>query len=173
MNAVNFFVGRWKLSRSLYQKGLYLGNARGTASFNPVKNVEKTTIQGPIELVYKEEGIVCFDFPDQGNDKKTFPFRKSYIYQILQDEKVEIYFVEEIGKDHPLKRGDYFTSFSFQSLAETQEHLCILDHYVGNFTKISENEFSLSWKIHGPNKDDFIETKFQKISSNTETDFKL
>ncbi|TXR54685.1 DUF6314 family protein [Reinekea thalattae] len=135
----DYFLGSWKVKRSITGFGEISGDARF-----------RVNQDDPDVLDFNEAMILP-------NSDKANAFR-SYQYRI-QKNGFDIFFSD--GPDN----GKLFLSFSFNKESTlTSHHLCIKDHYDARFQFNSENNFVLSFSVVGPKKDYQIHSTFHRDS---------
>lgn len=140
------FEGAWSFTREMSSHdGTSKGSAIGKANFDKVKDNL---------LVYHEEGIATF-YPDNTRTE----FFRDYTYS-LGAHMITLH--HQGGQQH----GELYQSYTLHEnkLLAIENHFCGPDIYQGLYELIDEDIFSLTTHVEGPNKDNIIKTKFQRMS---------
>ncbi len=136
--------GAWSMSRVIPFKG----RVSGTAKFQSVK---------PEVLHYHEQGKLILE--PRGEEMQV---SRDYWYTLSGD-TINVYFNKELDQQfQELKFDDSLKT-------ATASHLCINDCYDASYTFNLPSEFEIRYKILGPAKDYFIETKFIRVEPASST----
>jgi len=142
----HYFMGHWKLTRTL---GIY-GQAVGEASF--VNHNHNPT--HPLTIKYREDVQVSYG-PDahrlQGMTGGTA--YQEYLYLYFPDQ-------DKISKTFVDGRHFYDLKLDVDKLEAEGDHLCVNDFYQARYRFLDHNKFTLSYKVNGPEKDYVIQTEF-------------
>jgi hypothetical protein len=169
--------GKWDIFRVVAN----VGRLKGNAQF--VKSTERAN-----ELLYNENGV--FEFSENSN---TFYASRKYIYRLIDDEDISVYFDEPSSTSSTPNKSDNDSNNNITSQNEKRlfhkfgltaiqpglsengplkisaVHLCLNDiykiHYEFKINESSMNEFNIVYDVKGPNKSYVSETFFKRSSN--------
>lgn len=137
-------IGKWNIYRKLSENG----RANGT-----VKGVATITIINDALLIYNETGKW-----EDNNSKTIGEISKTYQYKYTKES-------DEISKyfDEDLPRLFYKLKFDKNNPKMAKAtHLCAKDNYNAIYNFYNENFFELTYVVHGPKKEQVINTLFTR-----------
>jgi hypothetical protein len=132
--------GAWQLDRVISNYGV----ADGLAMFNR-SSVNYLAYREDVKLKQNESSLVYDAFREY-----------TYFYDESQDK------IQQSFKDGSLFCELKFTDNNNSTAAG--EHQCSLDLYSAHYNFYDENNFTLSYKVKGPEKDYLITTRYVKIT---------
>lgn len=129
-----YLAGRWSITRTLSDTNTS-GTFTGSATFTP-------DAKG---LSYEERGVL-----DLGH-------WRGESYRILHYAPVSPGILTAT-----FPNGRFFHDLDLRTGVWTAHHPCGADAYEGRFMALSENEWHQKWRVHGPAKDQLIESVFHR-----------
>ncbi|WP_337997304.1 DUF6314 family protein [Oleispirillum naphthae] len=137
-------LGNWMIERDIRPKGSF----SGTASFLST---------GDATMAYAEEGTLTL------NDGATMLGERRHTYRLHEDG------IEVLFADGP-NTGEHFVDILFPSdpeadwpLCSGDTHYCLKDTYKAMFCFDTEDEFSITYTVCGPEKDYVSHSVYRRI----------
>lgn len=143
---IDYFTGKWKLSREIFIAQKLYATGVGEASFVAQNNFER---------IYNESGKTLVV-----DTQTSIPFRRSFLYH-FDNNLVSVFFND--GFDQGKLYQDYRHEKSTDQLVATCQHLCVADNYNGFYQLINQQQFYLETRIVGPKKNFDIQTSFYRL----------
>ena len=123
----NWLKGAWSLEKSIYDALTpHRGTFTGVAFFKEIE---------PHKVKYTEEGILTY-----GTYEGTG--LQEYLYEFSHPYEAKVY-----RPPH-----GFFHTLDLRLGFWKVEHVCGQDHYTGRFSVLSQEEWTVSWRVKGPRK---------------------
>jgi hypothetical protein len=139
-----YLLGSWSVERTLWDRS---SDARGT--FTGVVRFSPNDGGG---LAFHEEGTMRWPTPDGGTF--TGPANRDYILHATADTD---------AMDMTFPDGRPFHRMSFRDESSQDEHWCDPDTYHVTYAFKGPDEFSYSWDVHGPRKDQLLVSVLRRL----------
>lgn len=138
-DAVRFLAGSWSVERELYEGGSgRSGRFTGTADFHRAEDGG---------WLHAEEGVLEWG-GEAREAERTLRLRP------LADGTAEVSFAD----------GRPFHTLDLRTGHWSAVHQCAADRYEGTFTVLSVHEWRLRWRVHGPHKDQVLDSVYRRLS---------
>jgi len=141
----NALKGSWDFYRTITGEGW----VKGKAQFSEV---------AANQLHYKEEGIFHL------SAKKTqHPIIREYFYHYHEAEnKISVYFANDDKPTYLLHDLNFVSPNLISTPTATGIHHCKFDIYEAEYNFLTDREFKLTYKVHGPSKNYVAVTLFKR-----------
>jgi hypothetical protein len=142
---LDYFLGHWQFVRSMRGfDGVSIGVADGRAEFQ-----RQADGRG---LHYRESGKLQL-----ASDARPISFSRRFDYH-WQDGLIHVSFADgpQAGQAYQHYRYDPLR----QALLPEATHVCLKDHYDGDYRLLDQHHFDLQTRIDGPHKDYLLLTHF-------------
>jgi hypothetical protein len=142
-----YLLGSWSVERTLWDRST---DARGT--FTGVVHFSPNDDGG---LAFHEEGTMRWPTPTGGTF--TGPASRNYILNPTDSPD---------AMDMVFPDGRPFHRMSFRDKASQDKHWCDPDTYRVTYELRGPDGFSYSWDVHGPRKNQFLESVLRRLEPN-------
>ena len=140
-----YLQGSWSVERTLWDRS---SDARGT--FTGVVRFSPNDDGG---LAFHEEGTMRW--PTPAGDTFTGPASRDYILHPT---------AASHSMDMSFPDGRPFHRMSFRAESSHDEHWCDPDTYRVTYALRGPDEFSYSWDVHGPRKNQLLESLLRRLA---------
>ena len=142
-----YLLGSWSVERTLWDRS---SDARGT--FTGVVRFSPNDDGG---LAFHEEGTMRW--PTPAGDTFTGPASRDYILHLHPT-------AASHSMDMSFPDGRPFHRMSFRAESSHDEHWCDPDTYRVTYALRGPDEFSYSWDVHGPRKNQLLESVLRRLA---------